>query len=168
MKLITYSTILAFAFLGEVSHGIELKNLAGKFRLQSSRANDILVDNKEIEIIYLPGFRFDGSNENFEVLKFGDAFLIIKDSQGRSQLSEAKLDAKNPDLTSSLDAKESQDAISSQPNSYTRMFFKVNDQNNFVLSFTYKVGAFPIGPHIDLFSKWQKTPNHVVTIKRIP
>jgi hypothetical protein len=155
-------------FFGKPCHAIELKKLAGRFRLELVSESHGNEKNREIEIIYFPNFRFDGSKAEFEALKFGDEFIsIIKDSCGRSQLSGAKLDAKNLDLTSSLDAKESWDAISSQPNSYTRMLLKVTDQNKFDLGYTYKSATIPIGPHIDLLPRWKKTPNKVITLKRI-
>jgi hypothetical protein len=168
MKLIIYSTVLVGSFLGEMCHAIELRELAGKFQLQPSSDSYANDKNIEIEITYFPNFCFEGLNETFEALKFGDEFIsIIKDYRGRSQLSAARLEAKNPDLARSLDARESQDTVSSQPNAYTRMFLKVNDQNNFILSYTYKLGTIPIGPHIDLFPRWKKTPTKVIKFKRI-
>ena len=162
MKYLIYSAIITCAFLGEMCHAIELKSLAGKFHIQSTE------EDQEIEIIYFQNFHFDGVDESFEALKFGNSFIsIIKDSHGRSQLLEQRLDKKNWNLIRVLDAKETQDTISSQPNSYTRILFTVIDQNNFTVSFSYKLGTIPIGPHIDLFPRWKKAPNKAITLKRI-
>lgn len=163
MKFLIYSAILTCAFLGEMCHAIELKNLAGKFHIQGKEGS------RDIEIIYFQTFHFDGVDETFEALKFGDSFIsIIKDSSGRLQLAEKVLDPKDRDLPKNLDAKESQDTISSQPNSYTRMLLTVKNQNNIVINITYKLGTISIGPHIDLFPRWKKTPNWVITLTRIP
>ncbi len=113
--LLICSAILACAFLCETCHAIELKNLAGKFHVQGKEGN------RDIEITYFQGFRFDGLDETFEALKFGDSFIsIIKDSRGRSQLMEQRLDAKEAEITKYMDARESQDTISSQPNAHTQ------------------------------------------------
>ena len=163
MKFLIYSAILNCAFLCEMCHAIELKNLAGKFHVQGKEGN------RDIKITYFQDFRFDGVDETFEALKFGDSFIsIIKDSRGRSQLAEQRLDAKEAEITKCMDARESQDTISSQPNAYTRMLLTVKDQNSFVITISYKMGTIPIGPHIDLFPRWKKTPNWVITLTRIP
>lgn len=161
--LLIRSAILSCAFLCETCHAIELKNLAGKFHVQGKEGN------RDIEITYFQGFRFDGLDETFEALKFGDSFIsIIKDSRGRSQLTEQRLDAKEAEITKYMDARESQNTISSQPNAHTRMLLTVKDQNSFVITISYKTGTIPIGPHIDLFPRWKKTPNWVITLTRIP
>jgi hypothetical protein len=108
-------------------------------------------------------------DETFEALKFGDSFIsTIKDSRGRSQLTEQRLDAKEAEITKYMDARESQNTISSQPNAHTRMLLTVKDQNSFVITISYKTGTIPIGPHVDLFPRWKKTPNWVITLTRIP
>ena len=162
IKFLIYSAILICAFLSEMCHAIELKSLAGKFHVQGKEGN------RDIEITYFQDFRFDGVDETFEALKFGDSFIsIIKDSRGRSQLAEQRLDAKEAEITKCLDARESQDTVSSQPNAYTRMLLTVKDQNSFVITISYKMGTIPIGPHIDLFPRWNKTPNWVITLTRL-
>jgi hypothetical protein len=94
MKLPIYSAILVCAFLGAMCRAIELKNLAGKFHVQGKEGN------RDLEITYFRDFRFDGVDETFEALKFGDSFIsIIKDSRGRSQLAEERLDAKEAEIT---------------------------------------------------------------------
>ena len=129
MKFLIYSAILTCALLGEICHAIELKNLAGKFHVQGKEGN------RDIEITYFQDFRFDGVDETFEALKFGDSFIsIIKDSRGRSQLAEQRLDAKEAEITKCLDARESQDTISSQPNAHTRMLLTVTSCSSGVAS----------------------------------
>ena len=163
MRFLIYSVILTSMFFGEMCHAMELKNLAGRFHIQSSE------ENREMEITYFEKFHFDGVDESFEALKFGNSFIsIIKDSHGRLQLSEKMLDKRYWDPSNNLDAKETQDTISSQPNSYTRILLAMKDQNNIVISISYKLGTISIGPHIDFFPRWKKTPHKVITLKRIP
>jgi len=166
MKHLISSTIAISIFLTNICHAVELNKLAGKFQLRSSRSSS---EDKQIEIIYYNKFRFDGLNESFEALKFGGLYIsIIRDSRGTSQLCAQKLETFDPGMFKVMDAAESKDSISSQPNSYTRMLLMVEDESSFSVSFKYKLGAIHIGPHVSLFPMWQKNPNHIMRFTRIP
>ncbi len=166
MKHLISSTIAISIFLTNICHAVELSKLAGKFQLRSSRSSS---EDKQIEIIYYNNFRFEGVNESFEALKFGGLYIsIIKDSRGTSQLCAQKLETVDPDMFKVMEATESQCSISSQPNSYTRMLLMVEGESDFCISYSYKLGTIHVGPHVSLFPRWQKNPNHIMRFTRIP
>ncbi len=122
----------------------------------------------EIEITYFKDFRFPGADVGYEALQFeNERIVVIKDESGKSMIANEPLMVRRPNNLFRLDAKESDNSISSQPAPYVRLRLDAVDGDNLTLSITYKQGALNIGPHVSLFQVWPSKPTTTISLKRL-
>lgn len=160
-------SLIGGILLPDMLHALDLPKLAGKYQFKLVRGDGRQDVVGEIEITYFKDFRNFGAVSGFEALKFeNEDISVIKDSAGKSMISDIMLRAERQRQIFVLDAKESDNSISGQPNSYTRLHLEVTDTNNLILSISIKDGTVPFGPHINLFPSWPKKPTRTIYLKR--
>jgi hypothetical protein len=155
-----------FIFSGELL-ALDLPKLAGRFQFKLVHSDGRKDQLGEIEITYFKDFKFAGAVDVHEALKFENEWIaIIKDKSGKSMISDESLLVPRPINLFKMDATESANSISAQPNSHTRLRLESTDANNLILSISHKQGSLNIGPHISLFAVWPNKPTTTVYLKR--
>lgn len=146
---------------------MDLPKLAGRFQFTLVHSDGRKDQIGEIEITYFKDFKFPCSPVGYEALKFENEWIaVIKDESGKSMISRDSLDDHCPMNLFKLDAAESDNSISAQPEARTRLRLEAVDADNLIISSTHKRGTFNIGPHISVFHVWPDKPTTTVYLKR--
>lgn len=165
-------TLLSLIFIGGALFSgellaLDLPKLAGRFQFTLVHSDGRKDQIGEIEITYFKDFKFPCSPVGYEALKFENEWIaVIKDESGKSMISRDSLDDHCPMNLFKLDAAESDNSISAQPEARTRLRLEAVDADNLIISSTHKRGTFNIGPHISVFHVWPDKPTTTVYLKR--
>ena len=145
---------------------IDLSSLSGYFH----KVSIINGQKNQTDTVmnYYKNFKFYGESDSFQILSL-DEFAIVKDVNGKLNLTElfTVLDPDNQYPIRSLNAKEIQNTISSQPEESKRLKFIVVDANHIVIEVSNKVCTFHKFDTC-LWSNWIDNAEEVQLTRYIP